>query len=85
MTLATRPGHTGPIIRLAAPIAIAQLAQVATGTTDTVFLGGLGADALAAGGLGTTLFITVLVVLQGVLSGASVLRARATGAGQRNA
>ena len=85
MTLATRPGHTGPIIRLAAPIAIAQLAQVATGTTDTVFLGGLGADALAAGGLGTTLFITVLVVLQGVLSGASVLMARAIGAGQRNA
>ncbi len=51
------------------------------GTTDTVFLGGLGADALAAGGLGTTLFITVLVVLQGVLSGVSVRMAGAIGAG----
>lgn len=55
------------------------------GTTDTVFLGRVGADALAAGGLATTLFITALVVLQGVLSGVSVLMARTIGAGQRAA
>lgn len=85
MTLATRPGHTGPLLLLAGPLAVAQLAQVAMGTTDTIFLGGIGADALAAGGLGTILFITVQVVLQGVLSAVSVLIARTIGAGQNAA
>ena len=85
VTLASRPGHTGPLLRLAGPLAITQLAQVAMGTTDTIFLGGISTDALAAGGLGAMLFITVLVVLQGVLSAVSVLMSGAIGAGQRTA
>ena len=84
-TTRDRPGHAGPLLRLAGPLAVTQLAQVAMGTTDTIFLGTLGADALAAGGLSTTMFITVLVVLQGVLSGVSVLMAGAIGAGNRAA
>lgn len=78
-----RTDHAGALARLATPLAVAQLAQVAMGVTDTAFLGSLGAGALAAGGLGTTVFITVLVVLQGVLSAVSVLMARAIGAGDR--
>ncbi len=63
------PGATGPatgadgfladsraLIALAAPIAATQLAQVALTTTDTVMMGLLGTQALAAGGLALVLF-----------------------------
>ncbi len=69
-------------MRLASPLAIAQLVQMAMGITDTVLLGTLGGNALAAGGLGASLFITVSVVLQGVLTAISVLVSQARGAGQ---
>jgi MATE family multidrug resistance protein len=68
---------------LATPIALAQLAQMAMGLTDTVMLGGISDRALAAGGLGANLFFTVLYALQGILGGVSVLAARALGAGRR--
>lgn len=68
---------------LAAPIALAQLAQMAMGLTDTVMLGGISDRALAAGGLGANLFFTVLYALQGILGGVAVLAARAIGAGRR--
>ena len=74
--------HLAETLCLATPLAVAQLAQMAMGVTDTVLLGGLGGDALAAGGLGGTLMITVVVVLQGVLTSISVLVAQARGAGQ---
>jgi MATE family multidrug resistance protein len=48
-------GHRA-LLTLAAPIAATQLAQVALTTTDTVMLGLLGAEALAAGGLAIVLF-----------------------------
>ena len=74
--------HTVLTLRLAAPLAVALLAQMAMGVTDTVLLGGLSGEALAAGGLGASLFITTQVVLQGVLAAVSVLVAQALGAGQ---
>ena len=74
--------HLVQTLRLATPLAIAQLAHMAMGVTDTVLLGALGRDALAAGGLGASLLITVLIVLQGVLTSVSVLVAQARGAGR---
>lgn len=74
--------HAIETMRLASPLAIAQLVQMAMGITDTVLLGTLGGNALAAGGLGASLFITVSVVLQGVLTAISVLVSQARGAGQ---
>ena len=74
--------HLGATARIAAPIAVAQLGQMAMGLTDSVMLGGIGDAALAAGGLGASLFFTCLFTLQGVLSGTAVLAARARGAGQ---
>ncbi len=73
--------EAGALIRLAAPIALAQLAQVAMGATDTVLLGSLGRDALAAGGLGANLFMTLMVVVSGGLIAVSILVAHARGAG----
>ncbi|MFC5428546.1 MATE family efflux transporter [Paraburkholderia denitrificans] len=72
--------HAADTARLAAPLAIAQLSQMAMGVTDTVLLGSLGSDALAAGGLGANLFFVVVTVLQGVLTSVSVSVAQARGA-----
>ena len=66
--------------RLAAPLALAQLAQIAMGTTDTILLGSLGRDALAAGGLGANLYFTLMVVVAGGLSALGILVAHARGA-----
>lgn len=52
----TEPSRHCAVLALAAPIAATQLAQVALTTTDTVMLGFLGAQALAAGGLAIVLF-----------------------------
>ena len=70
----------GALLRIAGPLAIASLSQVAMGLTDTILLGHLGGGALAAGGLAATLFFTTGVVLQGTLVGAGVLVAQARGA-----
>lgn len=76
----TFSSHAAETARLAAPLAIAQLSQMAMGVTDTILLGSLGADALAAGGLGAGIFFVVVTLLQGVLSSVSVTVANARGA-----
>ena len=60
-------------LTLAAPLALAQLAQMGMGLTDTIMLGALGRDALAAGGLGAGLFFTITTVLQGLVFGVGIL------------
>jgi Na+-driven multidrug efflux pump len=66
--LALRRERFGPMaepracVRLAAPLAAAQLATVIMGFTDTVMMGRLGKDALAGGALGVSYFSTLLVV-----------------------
>ncbi len=72
-------------LRIGLPLAAAQLAQMAMGVTDTVFLGALGPDALAAGGLATSLEIGALVILQGTLAAVSALVSQARGAGRSSA
>lgn len=56
--------HAADTARLAAPLAIAQLSQMAMSVTDTVLLGSLGPDSLAAGGLGANFFFVIVTVLQ---------------------
>ncbi|HZT86588.1 MAG TPA: MATE family efflux transporter [Stellaceae bacterium] len=70
-------------LAVAAPLAAANVAQMALGFTDTVMVGYLGGRALAAAGLGAGLYFMVVVVFQGVLSAVSPLAARAVGAGER--
>src|SRR5277367_5540733 len=74
----------GATLRLAAPLALAQLAQVAMGATDTILLGTLGRDALAAGGLGANLYFTLMIVVSGGLIAVSILVAHARGAGKHD-
>ncbi len=74
--------HVAETIRVALPLAAAQLAQMAMSVTDTVLLGGIGPEALAAGGLGSMLVFCVMLVLQGLLASVGVLVAQARGAGR---
>ena len=78
----SRRRHAAETLRLAGPLAVAQLAGMAMGVTDTVLLGTLGGDALAAGGLATMLFITVTIMLQGMLTAVSILVSQERGAGR---
>jgi multidrug resistance protein, MATE family len=64
---------------LAVPLAAAQLSQAATAFADTVMMGLLGSQAIAAGGLGAVIFSTLLLVGTGVVSAVSPLVAEAYG------
>jgi MATE family multidrug resistance protein len=69
------------MVRLAAPIVLANLGQMAINTTDVLLMGWLGPEALAAGALGTNLFIAVLIASLGIAIAVSPLTAHALGAG----
>ncbi|HEY9700268.1 MAG TPA: MATE family efflux transporter [Trichocoleus sp.] len=69
-------------LALALPLAGAQLAQAMTAFADTVMMGLLGSEALAAGGLGAALFQACLLVSSSIVSAVSSLGAAAFGAGQ---
>jgi multidrug resistance protein, MATE family len=71
--------------RLATPVALAQLGMMSMGVVDTIMLGHLSANALAAGALGHMVNITLLMVGYGVLSALDPLVAQAYGAGDRRA
>src|SRR5258705_4774946 len=65
---------------IAAPLAAANLAQMAMGITNTIMVGELGAAPLAAAGLGGMLFYMMAMLCQGVLSAVAPLAAHAIGA-----
>lgn len=81
--------HTAPTFRqelnatgrLALPLAGAMLAQMGMGLTDTVLLGSIGRDALAAGGLAGTMFFVIAGVFQYAISSVAILIAHARGSG----
>src|SRR5438128_7159499 len=66
---------------VAGPLAAASLAQVAMGFTNTVMVGSLGSAALAAAGLGASLYFTIAMVCSGILTAVAPLAAHAIGAG----
>ena len=70
------------ISRLALPMMIAQVAQVATGFVDTVMAGRVSTDDLAAVSLGASIFITVYVTLMGVVTALNPVLSHQLGAGQ---
>jgi len=77
-------GEAGANLALALPIAVAFLAQMATIFVDNVMVGRLGADELAAGGLGANLQFTPLLLGMGVLAGVAAIASHALGAGDRD-
>ncbi|MGD1922550.1 MAG: MATE family efflux transporter [Pleurocapsa sp.] len=69
--------------KLAIPLVGAQVAQSMTGFFDIIMMGRLGAESLAAGGLASITFFSLLNVAGGVVMGVSPLIAEAYGAGKR--
>ncbi|OKH39436.1 MATE family efflux transporter [[Phormidium ambiguum] IAM M-71] len=69
-------------LRLGIPLAAAQLAQSLTAFVDTVMMGLLGSQIIAAGGLGAVTFAILLIVSSAIVSAVSPLVAEAYGANQ---
>lgn len=70
-------------LQLAVPLASAQVAQSATGFADTVMMGALGQETLAAGGLASLTFVMLMNIGGGVVMGVSPIVAEAYGAGRK--
>jgi MATE family multidrug resistance protein len=70
----------GATLRLALPLVGTQLAQIAIMTTDVLFMGWLGPDALAAGALGSNVYFLLWVFGIGLGMATSPIIAQAVGA-----
>jgi MATE family multidrug resistance protein len=68
-------------LRLAAPMAVAQLGQIAMTTTDLAFIGRLGGEAVAAAALAGTVYFASFTFGMGLMSAVAPLAAQAYGAG----
>jgi MATE family multidrug resistance protein len=82
---ATAPDHhltleLAETLKLAVPIALTQLGQIAMMTTDMAFIGRLGSEALAAAALAHTVFFVSFAVGMGLVSAVAPLAAQAFGA-----
>src|ERR1035438_8555885 len=67
-------------VRLAAPIALTQLGQIAMMATDLAFIGRLGEDAVAAAALAGTVYFVSFTFGMGLMSAVAPLAAQAFGA-----
>ncbi|MGB0562076.1 MAG: MATE family efflux transporter [Spirulinaceae cyanobacterium] len=82
------PLETPPILteaqaclRLALPLAAAQLSEAAISFIDTMMMGWLGENTLAAGALGNVTFVSLFLVATGLVSATGALGAIARGQG----
>lgn len=75
-------GEIKPTLKLALPLALGQLAQIGMGLTDTIFLGTLGGEAIAAGGLAAATFFILATAFQGLPGSVAIVISHARGAGE---
>src|SRR5665647_893457 len=68
-------------LRLAVPLALTQLGQIAMMTTDLALIGRLGDEALAAAALAHTVFFVTFTFGMGLVSAVAPLAAQAFGSG----
>jgi MATE family, multidrug efflux pump len=71
--------------RLAVPVVAIQVGWMAMGVVDTVVVGRVSADAMAAVALGNLLFLAIAIFGMGVLMGLDPVVAQAVGAGDQRA
>jgi MATE family multidrug resistance protein len=69
-----------PMLRLAMPLAFAELGWMAMGVVDTIMAGRLGAAAIGAGSLGGNLFYPIAIFGTGLLAGMDTLVSQSFGA-----
>jgi MATE family multidrug resistance protein len=75
----------GALLSIAVPLALAQLTQMIMGMTDAIWMGHIGTDALAAGGLGSSLAFMILIVTSGLVQSIQPIVAQGRGAGDESA
>jgi MATE family multidrug resistance protein len=68
-------------LRLAAPMALTQLGQIAMTTTDLAFIGRIGEEAVAAAGLAGTIYFVSFTLGMGLMAAVAPVAAQAFGAG----
>ena len=73
-----------PTLRLAVPVALAELGWMAMGLVDTLMVSPMGAEAIGAVGLGNVLYFTPAIFGVGLLLGLDTLVSQADGAGDRD-
>lgn len=69
-----------PMLRLAIPVVLAELGWMAMGVIDTIMVGPLGPEAIAAAGIGTSLHMAFAIFGMGLLLGLDTLVSQAYGA-----
>jgi MATE family multidrug resistance protein len=69
-----------PMLRMAAPLALAELGWMVMGLVDTIMAGPLGPAAVGAGSLGSMLFYPVVMTGTGLLLGMDTLVSKSHGA-----
>src|SRR5262245_20189619 len=74
-----------PMLRLATPVVLAELGWMTMGLVDTVMVGGLGPEAIGATGVGSSLFMGIVIFAMGLMLGLDSLVSRAFGAGDLEA
>ena len=70
------------MLALAVPVVVAELGWMAMGIVDTVMVGRLGPEAIGAVGLGSNLYIAVVIFGLGLLLGLDTMVAQEHGAGR---
>ncbi|MBU6461229.1 MAG: MATE family efflux transporter [Bradyrhizobium sp.] len=84
LKVAPAPGHLAAelteTLRLAVPMALTQLGQIAMMTTDLAFIGRLGNEAVAAAALAGTVYFISFTIGMGLVSAVAPLVAQAFGA-----
>lgn len=69
------------VLALAVPLAVSQVGLIAMNVTDSVMMGRISAEALAAGGLAGMVAFSMLIFTQGLLMALQPILAQARGAG----
>src|SRR5579859_7593791 len=80
MTLSDLRAELPPMARLAAPLVLAEVGWMAMGIVDTMVVGRVSAEAIAAVGLGTMVFYAIAMFAGGLLLGLDTLVAQSFGA-----
>ncbi|HEV3483987.1 MAG TPA: MATE family efflux transporter, partial [Vicinamibacterales bacterium] len=71
-----------PMFALAAPVVLAELGWMTMGLVDTLMVGRLSAEAIGAVGMGSAIFMAVVIFAMGLLLGLDTLVSQAYGAGR---
>ena len=81
-SLGSLRGQFRPMLALAIPVVLAELGWITMGIVDTLMVGRLGAEAIGAVGIGSSMFMGVGVFAMGLLLGLDTLVSQSFGAGR---